>query len=249
MKIFMRCVVITLALGMVYNSSYGQSFKDMINNAAKKKGINIPGNKGSGLSNTEVIDGLKQALQVGTQNSAKKLSAINGYLGNPLVKIIMPPEARKVEDALRRVGLGSKVDQAITSMNRAAEDAANKAVPIFVNAITTMTIQDGLSILRGDKNAATNYLRSRTYAALTVLFKPEIQKSLDKVDATRYWSDVFSNYNRIPMVEKVNPDLTAYVTEKALDGLFITIAQEEANIRANPAARVTDLLKKVFGTP
>lgn len=248
MNIFLKSVFFTTALCGACFTGHSQSFKDMLKNEAKKKGINIPGNQGSGLTNTEVVDGLKQALQVGTQNSAKKLSTINGYLGNPLVKILMPPEAAKVEDALRRVGMGDKVDQVITSMNRAAEDAANKAVPIFVNAITSMSIQDAMSILRGDKNAATNYLRSKTYATLTILFKPEIKNSLDKVNATRYWSDVFTNYNRIPFVEKINPDLTAYVTGKALDGLFITIGQEEANIRANPGARVTDLLKKVFGS-
>ncbi len=246
MTTFFKSIFLVGALCLTSYFGFSQNLKDMINNAAKKKGINIPGQGNSGLSNSEIIDGLKQALQVGTQNSAKKLSAVNGYLGNPLIKIIMPPEAQKVEDALRGIGMGDKVDQAVVSMNRAAEDAANKAVPIFLNAITNMSIQDGLSILKGDKNAATNYLRSKTYAALTLAFKPEIKKSLDKVNATRYWGEVFTAYNKIPFVEKVNPDLVAYVTGKALDGLFLSIAQEEANIRTNPAARVTDLLKKVF---
>jgi len=145
------------------------------------------------------------------------------------------------------MGMGDKVDQAILSMNRAAEDAATKAVPIFVNAITNMSIQDGMSILKGQNNAATSYLKSKTYTALSAAFMPEIQNSLNKVDATKYWKEIFSTYNRIPFVEKVNPDLTSYVTGKALDGLFVSIAQEEANIRSNPEARVTDLLKKVFG--
>jgi len=228
-------------------TGYNQNLRDMLNDAAKKKGINLPTTNSGSLSNTEVVNGLKQALQVGTQNSAKKLSAVNGYFGNQLIKIAMPPEAQKVEQALRDIGMGSKVDQAVLSMNRAAEDAATKAVPIFVNAITNMSIQDGMSILKGDNNAATNFLRSKTYAALTVAFAPEIKKSLDKVNATKYWGDVFNAYDRIPFVEKVNPDLTSYVTDKALNGLFISIAQEEANIRSNPNARVTDLLKKVFG--
>lgn len=236
-----------MALVISGYTGYNQNLRDMLNDAAKKKGINLPTTNSGSLSNTEVVNGLKQALQVGTQNSAKKLSAVNGYFGNQLIKIAMPPEAQKVEQALRDIGMGSKVDQAVLSMNRAAEDAATKAVPIFVNAITNMSIQDGMSILKGDNNAATNFLRSKTYAALTVAFAPEIKKSLDKVNATKYWGDVFNAYDRIPFVEKVNPDLTSYVTDKALNGLFISIAQEEANIRSNPNARVTDLLKKVFG--
>jgi hypothetical protein len=135
-------------------------------------------------------------------------------------------------------------------MNRAAEDAAGKAVPIFVNAITTMSVQDGITIVRGGNGAATNYLRNRTTAELTSAFRPVIQNSLNKVNATKYWTEVFTVYNRLPTTRnKINPDLTAYVTERALNGLFVTIADEENKIRNNPAARVTDLLKKVFGKP
>jgi hypothetical protein len=229
----------------------GQTFGDYV-----KKGKEIvnqnSGNKGSGsignLSNSEIVAGLKEALNVGTKNSANKLSTLNGYFGNQLIKILMPPEARKVESALRSVGMGNLVDKAILSMNRAAEDAAQKSVPIFANAITSMTIQDGVSILRGGNGAATNYLKSKTTAQLTTAFRPVINGSLAKVGATKYWTEVINVYNRLPTVkQKINPDLTAYVTERALNGLFVTISDEENKIRSNPAARVTDLLKKVFG--
>ena len=159
----------------------------------------------------------------------------------------MPPEAQKVERALRSVGLGGEVDKAILAMNRAAEDAAAQAAPIFINAIKAMTIQDGLGILQGGNGAATRYLKGKTTAQLTNAFRPVIENSLRKVDATKYWAEVFRLYNQMPFVSKVNPDLTAYVTEKALSGLFVTVEQEENKIRQNPSARVTDLLRKVFG--
>jgi hypothetical protein len=168
-------------------------------------------------------------------------------LGNAAVKILMPPEARKVEETLRKFGLGSQVDQAITSMNRAAEDAAKSAAPIFVNAIKSMTIEDAFGILRGGDTAATAYLRRQTTSPLTEAFRPVIDKSLAKVDATKYWNTVFSTYNRFSK-EKVNTDLPAWVTERALSGIFLQLAQEEAEIRKNPAARTSELLKKVFGS-
>lgn len=198
-----------------------------------------------GLSNTDVVNGLRQALEIGAQNSSNILSQVNGYFGNAAVKILMPPEAQKVEQTLRNLGLGGIVDKATLSMNRAAEDAAKSAAPIFINAIKQMSIQDAMQILSGGQHAATDYLKKTTTGALTTAFQPVIQKSLQQVDATKYWSDVFSTYNKFSL-KKVNPDLTAYVTEKALDGLFYNISQEEAKIRTDPAARVTDLLKKVF---
>ncbi|MFT4061932.1 MAG: DUF4197 domain-containing protein [Edaphocola sp.] len=144
------------------------------------------------------------------------------------------------------MSMRSMVDKAILAMNRAAEDAANQAAPIFINAITTMSIQDGLGILTGGNNAATNYLKGRTTASLTTAFTPVIEKSLAKTGATSLWKNVFTTYNRISAT-KVNPSLTGYVTERALEGLFLTIGQEEAKIRTNPAAQVTSLLQKVFG--
>ena len=160
----------------------------------------------------------------------------------------MPPEVRKIETTLRSFGMNKACDRLILSMNRAAEDAAGKAVPIFVNAITNMSITDGISILRGGNNAATEFLKGTTTMALTEAFRPVIQNSLGKVQATKYWSDVFRAYNKLPITKnKVNTDLTAYVTERALNGLFVKVAEEEANIRNNPAAQVTGILQKVFG--
>lgn len=203
------------------------------------------GNSSGNLTTAEVVEGLKTALRLGTDTATTRLSALNGFYKDALVKIMMPPEAQKVEKTLRDVGLGSVVDKAILSMNRSAEDASKYVGDIFINAIKQMTIQDAFGILRGGNTAATDYLKQKTTAQLTAAFKPVISKSLDKTNATKYWSDVFSAYNRFSS-QPVNTDLTAYVTEKALDGLFYKIGVEEQEIRKNPAARVTDILKKVF---
>lgn len=208
----------------------------------------VAGLLGGNLSNAEIVGGLKDALRIGAQNASGKLGVLNGFFGNNLIKILLPQEVRQAEATLRQFGFAKQCDKLILSLNRAAEDAAGKAVPIFVNAITSMSIQDGLSILRGGNNAATEFLRRTTTGALTSAFRPVIEKSLGKVGATRYWTDFFTLYNRLPITrQKVNADLPAYVTERALHGLFTTVAQEELNIRQNPAARVTDLLRKVFG--
>jgi hypothetical protein len=218
------------------------------NSTGPNSNTNPLGGISNNLSNTDMANGLKEALRIGTQNAAGRLSAVNGFFGNALIKILMPPEAKKVETALRQIGMGSVVDKAILSMNRAAEDASAKAVPIFVNAITSMSIQDGISILKGGSGAATNYLKMKTTAALTTAFRPVIQNSLSKVGATALWGDVFRIYNQLPTTyNKINPDLTGYVTERALNGLFVNIADEENKIRTNPAARVTGLLQQVFG--
>lgn len=239
-------IVLSLALLAFVSVSANAQFKDYLNEANKK--INkFKGGSGGSLSQSEIAAGLKEALQIGAKKATAQVSAVNGFFGNALIKVLMPPEAKKVENTLRQLGMGSYVDDAILSMNRAAEDASIKALPIFVNAIKSMSIQDGLAILKGGNNAATNYLKSKTTAALTAAFKPVIQESLDKVNATKYWSLVFTTYNKLPTTfNKVNPDLTAYVTERALNGVFVYIADEEAKIRMNPAARVTDLLRKVF---
>lgn len=197
------------------------------------------------LSNDDIISGLKEALRVGTDSSTKKLSKLDGFFGDAAIKILMPDEAKKVESTLRNFGMGSLVDKAILSMNRAAEDAASGVGNIFWNAIKGMSIKDGLQILRGGDFAATDYLKSVTTKELTEKFRPVIEAALVKVDATKYWSDVFTNYNRFSR-DKVNTDLTAYVTERALSGLFHNISLEEQKIRKDPAAQVTDILKKVF---
>ncbi len=206
------------------------------------------GSTAGSFTNTEAVNALKEALQIGTQNASGRLSVLNGYFGNQLIKILMPPEARQVESTLRSFGFGAQVDKMIMSMNRAAEDAATKAVPIFVNAITSMSIQDGISVVRGGQGAATNYLKGRTTQTLTDAFRPVIQSSLGKVNATKYWAEIMTIYNKLPITKnKINPDLTGYVTERALNGLFVTVADEENKIRANPMGQASSLLRKVFG--
>ena len=198
-------------------------------------------------TNTEINSGIKEALEKGTGISAERLSAQNGYLGNLDVKILFPQEAKNVESTLRSLGLGSMCDQVITSLNRAAEDAAMEAKPIFVDAIKQMSFQDVQKILLGEQNAATQYFQGTTTSSLSSKFSPIIDASLKKVDATKYWSDVMTRYNKVPFVKKVDTDLTAYVTQKAIDGLFIEIAKEELKIRENITARTSPLLQKVFG--
>lgn len=209
--------------------------------------INQQSNPGT-LSTQEIVSGLKQALTIGAQNSSDKLSVVDGFFANAAIKILMPPEAKDVENTLRKVGLGSVVDKAILSMNRAAEDAAKSAAPIFINAVKQMSITDALGILQGGDFAATNYFKEKTTGDLTAAFRPVIDKALDKVDATKYWNDVFTVYNKFAS-KKVNTDIGAYVTGRAIDGIFYQVGIEEQNIRKDPAARVTELLKKVFGSP
>lgn len=203
------------------------------------------GSGGQGFSAKEAAAGLKEALSLGVEKGTTKLSLADGFLTDAAVKILMPPEAKKVEESLRRMGLEKQVDEAITSMNRAAEDAAKSATPIFLNAIKSMSIQDAISIVGGQNDAATQYLKGNTSQALTEAFRPVIEKSLGKTGATKYWNSLFNTYNKLSR-EKINPDLSAYVTEKALSGIFIKIAEEEDNIRKNPTARASELLKKVF---
>lgn len=195
----------------------------------------------------EVIAGLKEALIQGISKGSDQASKIDGYLKNPQIKIPFPPDVAKVEDRLRDIGLGKEVDKFITSLNRGAERAAVEAKPIFVDAIRSMTIEDAWAILRGEPDAATQYLKRTTSEALKVKFQPIIKSSLDEVNATRYYGDLVNTYNKIPLVNKVDPDLDNYATDKAIEGLFLLIAKEEANIRENPVARTTELLKKVFG--
>ncbi len=195
----------------------------------------------------EVVAGLKEALIQGISKGSDNASKIDGYLKNPLIKIPFPPDVQKVEDRLRQIGLGKEVDKFITSLNRGAERAALEAKPIFIDAIKSMTIDDAWSILRGEQDAATQFLKRTTSDALKAKFQPIIKSSLDEVNATRYYGDLVGTYNKIPLVKKVDPELDNYATDKAIEGLFLLVAQEEANIRENPVARTTELLKKVFG--
>ena len=199
------------------------------------------------LTTQEVAAGLKEALVKGISNGADLVSQLDGYFKNPTIKIPFPPDVKRVEDRLRQIGLGGEVDKFVMTLNRGAEDAAKEAKPIFIEAIKQMTIDDAWSILRGEQDAATQYLKRTTSSLLKQKFKPVIQNSLNKVNATRYYSDIVTRYNQIPLVQKVNTELDDYATDKAIEGLFIMIAKEEANIRANPVARTTELLKRVFG--
>jgi hypothetical protein len=212
-----------------------------------KKASNMALPSSSGLSADEIAGGLKEALQKGAQTGTQKLSTPGGFLENAALKIIMPPEAQKIESTLRRLGFNQLMDDMIVSMNRAAEDACKTAVPIFTTAIKEMTITDGINILRGSDSSATSYLRSKTNTALAQSFSPIIKTSLDKVNATQYWEKIITTYNSVPLIgKKMNPDLVGYVTDKSLSGIYTEIASQEKDIRANPAARTSALLQKVF---
>jgi Protein of unknown function (DUF4197) len=249
----MRKIITLAAIAcLIYvNHADAQVFKSGTTSADSSSSIKNSFNKllrkskSTSLTNDEVVAGLKEALTVGAEKGSAQLSAVNGFFENAAIKILMPEEAKKAEQKLRSIGFGKQVDQAILSMNRGAEDAAKSAAPIFVNAIKQMSIQDAMGILRGGNNAATNYLKSKTTPQLTEAFRPVIEASLKKVDATKYWNTVFTTYNQFTK-EKVNPDLPAYVTEKALQGIFVQLASEEEKIRKDPLARTTDILKKVF---
>lgn len=201
-----------------------------------------------GLTSTDIANGLKEALRIGAQEGAGELSQPGGYYEDLTYRILLPEEVRKVTDRLQNVPGFSNLEAVILKkINQGAEDAATKAAPIFVDAIRQMTIQDAVGILKGDDHAATEYLRRTTSEALTAEFAPVINASLDKYDANKLWLDAASAYNNFPLTrEKVATDLGAYVTQRALDGLFTKVALKEEDIRENVSARTTDLLRRVF---
>lgn len=214
--------------------------------------INLPGllsKKSSGsITEKEAGQGIKEALSQGVTNAVLNLNKTDGFFGSEFYKMLLPPDAKKVETTLRKAGMGAQVDKAILAINRGAEDAVGYAKPIFINAIKEMTLKDALNIVRGPRDAATNYFKEKTKQQLIDAFTPSVKSSLDKVDATKYYGDIINTYNSFPTTfKKVNPDLTSYVVGKAVDALFDQVAKEEANIRQNPLARTTDILKKVFG--
>lgn len=237
MKVKFAVALITLALLGCTSAQINQTIGEV------NKGLG----SGTPLTTEEVANGLKEALIKGISNGSDIVSQLDGYFKNPEIKIPFPPDVKKVEDRLRQVGLGNEVDKFVMTLNRGAEDAAKEAKPIFIAAIRQMTIQDAWGILKGEQDAATNYLKRTTSSLLKDKFKPVIQNSLQKVNATKYYTDIVTRYNQIPLVQKVNPELDDYATDKAIEGLFLMIAKEEKNIRANPAARTTELLKRVFG--
>jgi hypothetical protein len=199
------------------------------------------------LTNTEVIKGLKEALSLGTNNSTALTSKLDGFYKNPEIFIPFPPEAIKVKEKVEALGMKSQVDKFVMTLNRSAETASKEAAPIFINAITSMSIADGFAILKGGENAATSYLKEKTTGQLKIKFNPIVKEAISKVEVTKYWNPVINTYNKIPFIDKQNPDLEDYITTKAMDGLFLMIEKEEKAIRKDPLARVTDILKRVFG--
>jgi hypothetical protein len=236
----MKKLIVFSALFATYLTVDAQGLKGLLNKATQT----VAGTS-NGLSSDDIAAGLKEALVTGTQKGTTTLSQVDGFFANAALKILLPPEAQKIENSLRKMGMGKLVDDAILSMNRAAEDASKSAAPIFTNAIKQMSFQDALGILKGGDTAATGYLRSKTSTELTNAFRPVIDQSLQKVDATKYWNTLITTYNKFSL-QKVNPDLSAFVTDKALNGIFYQIAIEEKNIRKDPVARTSEILKKVF---
>jgi hypothetical protein len=198
------------------------------------------------LTAEDVAEGLKEALLQGVSKATEQASARDGFLENLEIRIPFPPEIEKVENTLRDIGFEREVDRFILSMNRAAEKAAERALPIFSSAIRAMTFHDAWQILKGDDDAATRYLERSTSERLQEAFQPVIRDSLDAVHATKYYSDLIGLYNSLPLVKPVNPNLDEYVTDRAMHGLFVLLAEEEARIRENPLARTTELMRRVF---
>ncbi len=208
----------------------------------------LPNTMGTSITENEAAQAIREALDQGVGRGIGLLNKTDGFFGNQLYKLLLPPEARKIENTLRQLGFTSLVDKAILQINRSAEDAVGYARPIFLDAIRQMTIADAINIIKGPRDAATQYFRQKTTDKLIAAFLPVIKGSLDKFSATKYYGDVINTYNAFPTtINKLNPDLPSYVVGKAVDALFDQVGQEEANIRANPVARTTEILKKVFG--
>ena len=234
MKTFFTLLIITLTLGSC----------ETIQQAANAAGAGT----GVGISNAEAAAGIKEALGQGIVKSVLQLNTTDGFFKNALYKVLLPPEAKKIENTLRDLGFNSIVDKAILQINRGAEDAAGYAKPIFVDAIKSMTLSDAIGLIRNGDTSATHFFREKTTEKLLAAFRPVIASSLDKVDATKYYGDMVTRYNNFPTTfRKLNPDLTSYVTQRATDALFNLIAKEEINIRTNFAARTTNILRRVFG--
>lgn len=239
----LKTFVLTLVLLLAYQGQ-AQTFKD----ALKKGKDAIGGDKpAGGLTNGEVVEGLKEALTIGARKSAESASQADGFYKNPAVFIPWPEEAKNMRTKLVQIGMEKKVLEFEESMNRAAEEASKQAADILINAVKGMSVSDGFAILKGSDTAATHFLRQATFDPLKVKFEPIIKVAIEQVKVTAYWNSLVTSYNRIPGVSKQNPDIVDYVNTKAVNGLMILISQQEAKIRQDPAAQVTDLLKKVFG--
>jgi hypothetical protein len=236
--------LVAVAAAIVITSCDVNKALDQVN-----KGLNTV-NTGTtpGLSANEVAQALKDALMQGTNKSTAAASQVDGFNKNPKIRIPFPPAVQKVKDWAVKFGMQGQVDKFEETLNRAAEEASKGAAPIFIDAVKTMTINDALGILKGSDTAATNYLRVKCTAPLNVKFKPTVHSATEKVQLTKYWNPITTAYNKIPGHTPVNPDLDQYVCDRGIDGLFKLIGDEEKNIRINPVARATDIMKKVFGS-
>jgi len=228
---------------------------DVLNNAANQASNLVNTNENSteepALTNTEVIAGLREALNVGIDNSVKSTSVVDGFLKNSDIRLPFPPDAEKVKQKALDLGLDGQVEKFETTLNRAAEEATKEAAPIFVDAIKNMTVQDGFEILNGGNGAATKYLKEQTQDKLKSAFLPKVKDAISKVELTKYWNPLINKYNTAMTItggEKLNPDLDQFVTDKAIEGLFYMVEKEENKIRLDPVARITDLLSRVFGS-
>lgn len=239
----MKKLFLPLLLAVLTPSIANAQLKGLIDKA--KSTVNNQAGTGS-LSTTDISAGLKEALNKGVTKQVTKLTAVDGFYKNEAVKILLPDELKKVDQALRKMGMANLADEGIKSLNRAAEDAVKEATPIFVNAITNMSFTDAKNILMGADNSATSYLQKTTTTPLYGKFNPVVKNSLSKVGADAVWATIIQKYNSLPLVSKVNPDLNDYVTNKALEGVFKMISVEEKEIRNNLSSRTSDLLKKVF---
>lgn len=223
---------------------------DKANKVLKSNGFSIQSNNQK-LSNDEVVSGLKEALSVGIKNSVNLTSVTDGFLKNDAIRLPFPPDAQKVKAKALELKMDAQVEKFETTLNRAAEEATKEALPIFADAIKNMTVQNGFAILNGGDGAATKYLKDQTTSKLVTAFSPKVKEATSKVKLTEYWNPIITAYNKATFLsggEKINPDLDAYITQKAIEGLFYMVEKEENKIRKDPVARVTDILVKVFGS-
>ena len=221
---------------------------ELLNEVSKVVQTPVATNASNPLSNDEVIAGLKEALSIGIKNSVNLTSATDGFLKNTEIMLPFPPDAIKVKEKAMALGLSGQVEKFETTLNRAAEEATKEAIPIFIDAIKNMTVQDGFAILKGGNGSASQFLKNQTSAKLVSAFAPKVKEATSKVKLTEYWNPIITKYNALTLGNKLDPDLNAYITQKAIDGLFIMVAKEEDKIRLDPAARVSDILIKVFGS-
>lgn len=238
---------IILPLIVLLGTSCSAQFPKVLQDAAKQVGAGT----GAPLSNADVVAGLKEALEKGAEHSVSVASVTDGFWQNARLRIPFPPEAEKMKKTLNDLGMSSQVEKFELTMNRAAESATKEAVPVFVNAIKGMSVADGFAILRGGDHAATEFLKDKTTPELIAKFRPIVEKATQEVALTSYWSPLAGAYNKTTLFtggQAINPDLDGYVTQKAIDGLFLLVADEELKIRQDPLARTSDLLQRVFGS-